>query len=285
MNTVFEIRSALQWSQSKLADEIGVSFATVNRWENEKSTPNRLAQEKMLAICEENHITLAEILHDAIIGDAIHPNKMVLYHGSKSGIQGKIKPASRDRCDFGAGFYMGTDPLQPLTLICDYEQSVFYILSVDLHSLKTLDVPADIEWAMLVAYHRGRMEAARGTKFFQKYQELDKDYDMVIGSIANDRMFYVLDSFFEGTITDTALVKSLSALKLGRQYVAITQKACDAVKIEREVQLLWMERQALKKASEQNRSNGIAFANQICKEYRREGRFFDEILDGAKQRR
>ena len=70
MNTVFEIRSALQWSQSKLADEIGVSFATVNRWENEKSTPNRLAQEKMLAICEENHITLAEIIHDAIIGDA-----------------------------------------------------------------------------------------------------------------------------------------------------------------------------------------------------------------------
>ena len=166
---------------------------------------------------------------------------------------------------------MGTDPLQPLTLICDYEQSVFYILSVDLHSLKTLDVPAVIEWAMLVAYHRGRMEAARGTKFFQKYQELDKGYDMVIGSIANDRMFYVLDS--------------LSALKLGRQYVAITQKACDAVKIEREVQLLWMERQALKKSSEQNRSNGIAFANQICKEYRREGRFFDEILDGAKQRR
>ena len=80
-------------------------------------------------------------------------------------------------------------------------------------------------------------------------------------------------------------MKSLSALKLGRQYVAITQKACDAVKIEREVQLLWMERQALKKASEQNRSNGIAFANQICKENRREGRFFDEILDDAKQRR
>ena len=290
MNTVFEIRSALQWSQSKLADEIGVSFATVNRWENEKSTPNRLAQEKMLAICEENHITLAEIKHEANIGDATeitdkHPKKILLYHPSKKANQVKIKPASRDRCDFGAGFYMGTDPLQPLTLICDYEQSVFYILSVDLHSLKTLDVPADIEWAMLVAYHRGRMEAARGTKFFQKYQELDKDYDMVIGSIANDRMFYVLDSFFEGTITDTALVKSLSALKLGRQYVAITQKACDAVKIEREVQLLWMERQALKKASEQNRSNGIAFANQICKEYRREGRFFDEILDGAKQRR
>lgn len=289
MDTIFEIRSTLQWSQSKFADEIGVSFATVNRWENKKSTPNRLAQEKILAICETNHISLAEIVHKAIINDAEeifthYPEKMVLYHGSKSGIQGKIKPISRDRCDFGAGFYMGTDPLQPLTLICDYEQSVFYILSVDLHDLKTLDVPADIEWAMLVAYHRGRMEAAHGTKFFQTYQEMDKGYDMVIGSIANDRMFYVLDSFFEGTITDTALVKSLSALKLGRQYVAVTQKACDAIKIERAVQLLWMERQALKKSSEQNRNNGVALANQICKDYRREGRFFDEILDTAKQK-
>lgn len=288
MNTIFEIRSALQWCQSKFADEIGVSFATVNRWENEKSTPNRLAQEKMLAICEENHISMSEIVHDAIAKDATeisgqHPEKLVLYHGSKSGIRGKISPASRDRCDFGAGFYMGTDPLQPLTLICDYEQSIFYILSVNLHNLKTLDVPADIEWAMLVAYHRGRMEAARGTKFFQKYQALDKGYDMVIGSIADDRMFYVLDSFFEGTITDIALVKSLSALKLGRQYVAVTQKACDAIRIEREVQLLWMERQALKKGSEQNRSSGVALANQICKDYRREGRYFDEILDAAKQ--
>ena len=109
MNTVFEIRSALQWSQSKLADEIGVSFATVNRWENEKSTPNRLAQEKMLAICEENHITLAEIIHDAIIGDAaeisaMQPHKMILYQRSKSGIQGKKKPSSRDTSNYQAAF-------------------------------------------------------------------------------------------------------------------------------------------------------------------------------------
>lgn len=56
-----------------------------------------------------------------------------------------------------------------------------------------------------------------------------------------------------------------SALKLGRQYVAITQKACDAVKIEREVQLLWMERQALKKASEQNRSNALHLQTKSAK--------------------
>ena len=35
-----------------------------------------------------------------------------------------------------------------------------------------------------------------------------------------------------GNITEAALVNSLSALELGKQYVAITQKACDSVTID-----------------------------------------------------
>jgi hypothetical protein len=35
--------------------------------------------------------------------------RITLYHGSKSGIHGAIMPASRRYCDFGKGFYMGTD--------------------------------------------------------------------------------------------------------------------------------------------------------------------------------
>ena len=77
-------------------------------------------------------------------------------------------------------------------------------------------------------------------------------------------------------------IKSLSALQLGNQYVAVTQKACDTIHIEKEVPLLWMERQILKEASEKNRQKGIEFANQICKDYRREGRYFDEIIDDVK---
>lgn len=33
---------------------------------------------------------------------------------------------------------MGTEPLQPLTLICDYDESVFYIVSIDENELKKL---------------------------------------------------------------------------------------------------------------------------------------------------
>lgn len=45
-------------------------------------------------------------------------------------------------------------------------------------------------------------------------------------------MFFAIDNFFIGNITDVALINSLSALEDGKQYVAVTQKGCDAVRIE-----------------------------------------------------
>ena len=41
---VKEIRKYLALSQEDLARELGVSFATVNRWENERAKPSKLAK-------------------------------------------------------------------------------------------------------------------------------------------------------------------------------------------------------------------------------------------------
>ena len=168
---------------------------------------------------------------------------VTLYHGSKSGIHGAIAPISRRHCDFGKGFYMGTDRLQPLTLICNYPSAKMYTLSVDLSNLKILDMKAGLDWALLIAYNRGKME-------------------------------------FDGEITDLALINSLSALKLGRQYTALTQKACKKIKILNEQVLSEDDRDKLKQQSEANRTKGIRMADEICRKYRREGRFFDEIMKG-----
>ena len=208
-------------------------------------------------------------------------NTITLYHGSKSGLHGIIAPISRDRCDFGKGFYMGTDPLQPLTLICNYPDAKLYTLSVDLSGLNILDMEMGLDWALLVAYNRGKMETARLSSIYQRFAGLTSGYDLVSGYIANDRMFVVLDRFFNGEITDLALIHSLSALKLGKQYVALTKKACKNVKIEKEQILSIEEREKLKKKSEANRSTGIRLADEICRNYRREGRFFDEILEAG----
>ena len=280
-----QIREHLNMSQTELAEQLNVTFATVNRWENGRAVPNKLAQTKLYEICKKNDVPVYDITLNRIAAAAetvpISEGRVLLYHGSKSGIKGKIEPKSRSQCDFGKGFYTGTDPSQALTLICDYDKSKFYIVSVDTTGLKTIEVPADIEWAMLVAYHRGRMETIKGTPLYEKYRKMSKDKDIIIGSIANDRMFYVIDNFFIGNITDAALVGSLSALQLGKQYVAITQKGCDAIRIEAEIELSYLERMFIQKVAEANRAKGVSLANSICKNYRREGLFFDEILENA----
>lgn len=209
--------------------------------------------------------------------------KIILYHGSKSGIDGTIAPKSRDKCDFGKGFYMGTEQTQPLTLICNYPDAKIYTLSVDLSGLKIMDIEVELDWALLVAYNRGKMESAKGTSIYNRYADLDKSCDMVVGYIANDRMFVVLDRFFNGEITDLALINSLSALKLGKQYVAKTEKACKNIKIIEEQEINEEQREKLKYESEINRSRGIELAESICRKYRREGRFFDEILEAGGQ--
>ena len=214
-----------------------------------------------------------------MIKEIILTNDVVtLYHGSKSGIHGRIAPISRERCDFGKGFYMGTDRMQPLTLICNYPKAKIYTLRVDLSGLKILDVDAGLDWALLIAYNRGKMELVKNSSIYNRYENLSKGCDIVIGYIANDRMFVVLDRFFNGEITDLALINSLSALKLGKQYVALTENACKNIEILKEQEIEEEDRGRLKVESESNRSKGIAIAEEICLKYRREGRFFDEIL-------
>ena len=285
---ILRIRNKLNLSQEEMARLIGTSFASVNRWENEHSVPGKAIQLRLYDICIDSGVNLEEIIrekiNDSVSKIPLPKNRTILYHGSKSGIQGDIRPISRPHCDFGRGFYMGTDPLQPLSLICDFEQSKFYVVSVDLSGLRVLTVQPDLEWAMLIAYHRGKMEEIQGSLLYRRYEMMENQYDLVIGCIADDRMFYVLDNFFLGNITDCALVKSLSALQLGQQYAAVTDKACGQIKIEAEIRLSYLERVFLGDLSASNRMEGVNLADRICREYRREGLYFDEILEREPER-
>ena len=103
------IRANLKMSQEQLAFQMGVSPVTVNRWENGKANPSFMAQKQLYEICVNNQLDLAEYIEKRELEDN---NRNVLYHASRFGISGNIQPISRSRCDFGRGFYMGTDPIR-----------------------------------------------------------------------------------------------------------------------------------------------------------------------------
>ena len=211
---------------------------------------------------------------------------MILYHGSKSGIKGDIKPISRAACDFGSGFYLGDKPDQPKGLIAAYPNHMFYEIEYDVEGLNIKqfenDYVSQIDWALFIAYNREPDKMVQYEKLCQRYKYYNQSYDMIVGVIADDKMTQVMNMFFAGTMCDKAFIEALQHIKLGNQYVLKTEKACDKkrMKICSEHKLSEDELKLIH-AQNTNRKNQLSnLINQIQTKYRRaqDVKFFDEIL-------
>lgn len=88
---------------------------------------------------------------------------------------------------------------------------------------------------MLIAYNRREMESVSGSEIYEKYAHMTDGYDLVVGYIANDCMYTELARFFRGDISDVALQNCLSALDLGKQVVAVSEKACRQITVLKEM--------------------------------------------------
>lgn len=209
---------------------------------------------------------------------------MRLYHGSKGGLVGAIAPSSRDVCDFGRGFYLGDSPAQPLTLICHDEVPKFYVCEFELSGLNAYTFADKNLWALFIAYCRGKCRRFAGTALYKQLEDVGRGRDVLIGKIANDRMFMVLNDFFDGTITDKAMVASLEVLNLGTQYCLRTPEACSRVRIIDERSVSPSECAALRIKSDNQRRRAIELTEGVYRQYRRDGLFFDEFFEKYAER-
>ena len=57
---IIKLRAKLNLSQQALADLLGVSFSSVNRWEKGHFEPTVIAKEKLRVLFKENSINLEE---------------------------------------------------------------------------------------------------------------------------------------------------------------------------------------------------------------------------------
>lgn len=115
-NLIKSIRLESRLNQGEFAKELNTSVQSINRWENDKTTPNKMAQFEIFEFYKKHNLKLSNILLDD--NDfKLNEGELILYHGSRNGITSDISPISRERSDFGKGFYLGCDMLQPLTLI------------------------------------------------------------------------------------------------------------------------------------------------------------------------
>ena len=58
-DSIIKLRSELRISQKELADELNVSCATVNRWENGRTVPNKMTMLVIREYCKNKGIEFA----------------------------------------------------------------------------------------------------------------------------------------------------------------------------------------------------------------------------------
>lgn len=58
-NSIIQLRSELRISQKELAEQLNISVATVNRWENGRTKPNKMTLFVIRDFCKSKNITFA----------------------------------------------------------------------------------------------------------------------------------------------------------------------------------------------------------------------------------
>lgn len=58
---ILQLRAKLNLSQNEFAQFLGVSFISVNRWENHKYEPTKLIKVKLVKLFKEHNVEVKEI--------------------------------------------------------------------------------------------------------------------------------------------------------------------------------------------------------------------------------
>ena len=58
---VKDLRDKLIMSQAEFANMLGVSFTSINRWENGLNRPTTVTRKRIVQLCKENNIELKEV--------------------------------------------------------------------------------------------------------------------------------------------------------------------------------------------------------------------------------
>ena len=157
---------------------------------------------------------------------------MRLFHGSLERVEvPRIMPRELYRpLDFGAGFYTTTDfeqasrwarirlernPNADIGFVTAYDFDEAFMVSACLNVKKYDGVSS--EWLNFIAVNRLQCNVEHG-------------YDIVIGPVANDRVYTVLNMYEGGFIDEAEAMKRMKAYRLADQVLFHTQKSLQGLR-------------------------------------------------------
>lgn len=146
---------------------------------------------------------------------------MIVYHGSYIQIKKPDLAHSRQNVDFGKGFYI-TPMREQAAKWCEKfkrrgREGVLSVYSFDPEAESELKIlkfdTYSEEWLDFI------LKCRRGND--------DTDYDVVIGGVANDKVFNTVELFFDSLIDKTEAIRRLRYEKPNLQICFRSQKALE----------------------------------------------------------
>lgn len=144
----------------------------------------------------------------------------LFYHGSYCEINKPDLKDTRQRVDFGAGFYLTEDVHIADKWAASKSEAIRNVYQLNFEGLRVYQINDDNEWFDYVIANR--MGDTVPSKF--------SDYDVIIGKIADDRLFNAIEDYANGDLSKENAIKIIASMDYGLQIVLKTERAINQLK-------------------------------------------------------
>lgn len=151
---------------------------------------------------------------------------MIVYHGTTMIIQKPDIIHSKNYLDFGKGFYVTTyqEQAEKWALRKGLRQGKNAIVNVYEMSEKTNNFK-------LLSFEEGNEKWLDFVCACRKGETIYQDYDVIIGSVADDDVFKTVDMYFRGFWSKEKALKELRYYKMNNQICFVSQDALNKLLI------------------------------------------------------
>ena len=259
-------------NMSELSDRTKISRTTLNEIKKARKTTKEV-YEKFYAYIYENRYRINSVKEELIK----EKYQKVLFHGSKKGLSEISVLGARDNCDFGKGFYLGETYNQAVAFVCENRDSSIYSFNYVPGGLKIKEFDCSLEWMIAICYYRGTLGAYKDNDKVKRIVGEIENSDIVIAPIADNKMFYIMAQFTDGEINADVALHSLSASKLGMQYIFKTEKALEKLVPIEKYYLCDLEREDFRRLLNE-RSYEIDTKLKLAKREFKTGLYIEELF-------
>ena len=156
---------------------------------------------------------------------------MILYHGSYCPIEKPDLTYSRDKLDFGKGFYL-TPYREQAERWCVRFSRTGRNAVLNIYELPdTLLASSELHIKRFESYSEEWLDFIFACR---KGEDIYKQYDIITGGIANDRIFATIDSYFAGYMSKEMALEKLKYEKPNHQICILCQSVIDQYLIFKE---------------------------------------------------